>query len=206
MKTMRITVWIFAGFVALMAAAVLIGGDKIPWNRFFGGSGGGQPVAAAFDKPFEVIDFNGNKFDQDSLKGKPSAIFFGYTFCPDVCPNTLSEASDWMEALGKDADKVRIIFVTVDPERDTKQKVKDYLDSFDERFLGLTGTKEQVASIVKAFGVFVEKGEVKDGEYLVSHTSRIYLINGQGRFAGTIGYKEETKNALSKIRRLIASS
>lgn len=203
MKTMRITVWIFAGLTAVMAAGILMAGDKVPWDRFFGGN---QQLAIKFDKPFEVIDFNGKPFTQDDLTGKPSAIFFGYTFCPDVCPNTLSEATDWLEALGPNADKLRVIFVTVDPERDTKTVVKDYLDSFDERFIGLTGNKEQISSIVKAFGVFVEKGKVKDdGEYLVSHTSRVYLLDGSGRFAGTIGYKAETKEAMAKIRRLLAS-
>lgn len=155
-------------------------------------------------KPFALESTAGGTFTQDSLKGTPSLVFFGYTFCPDVCPTTLAESVAWKNAAGiTDAD-LRTIFVTVDPERDTLQTVKDYLGGFDPDVIGLVGTPEQTEAAKASFGVMSEK--VSDGDeefYLVNHTATVFLIGRDGSFEGTIAYGEDAKTAVGKIEKLV---
>lgn len=163
------------------------------------------PPSDAIGGPFALIDQNGKPITDRDLKGKPTAMFFGFTFCPDVCPTTLSEATMWLKALGPDAAKLNVVFVTVDPERDTAEILKNYLSAFDDRILGLTGTPESVQTIIKAYRVFARRVPHGDS-YLMDHTAAIYLMNCDGRFVGTINYQEETSRALTKLKALVAQS
>ena len=154
---------------------------------------------------FELASTKGGAFTQDDLKGKPSLVFFGYTFCPDVCPTTLAETTAWRAQLGITADDLRIIFVTVDPGRDTLDAVKGYVEGFDPSIIGLVGDEAQTEAAKAAFGVFSEKkGEAGDPYYLVDHTALVFLLGADGAFEGTIAYDEGADSAEAKIKRLIA--
>jgi protein SCO1/2 len=156
--------------------------------------------------PFTLVDHNGQTVTAAALKGHPSLMFFGFTFCPDVCPTTLFEATNWLKALGPDADKLRFYFVTVDPERDTPQVMAEYLQAFDPRITGLTGSPHAVKQALDAFRVYSRKVPSNDGQYTMDHTAAIYLLDSTARFAGTITYQEPEEEVLPKIRKLIAGS
>jgi protein SCO1 len=154
-------------------------------------------------KPFTLESTAGGTFTEADLKGTPSLVFFGYTFCPDVCPTTLAETVAWKQELGLSNDALRTIFVTVDPERDTKQVLTEYLGGFDPSVVGLTGTPEQTEAAKSAFAVMSEKVDSGDEFYLVNHTASVFLINKEGSFEGTISYGEDKDTAVAKIKRLI---
>jgi len=154
-------------------------------------------------KPFALETTKGEAFTEADLKGTPSLLFFGYTFCPDVCPTTLAETVVWKQELGIGNDDLRTIFVTVDPERDTKQVLAGYLGGFDPAVIGLVGTPEQTEAAKSAFGVMSEKVESGDEFYLVNHTASVFLIGKDGSFEGTIAYGEAKDTAVAKIKRLI---
>lgn len=153
---------------------------------------------------FELASTKGGTFTQADLVGTPSLVFFGFTFCPDVCPTTLAETTAWRTRLGLTADDLRIIFVTVDPERDTLDMVRDYVEGYDPSVIGLVGDQAQTDAAKASFGVFSEKaGEIDTPYYTVNHTALSFLIDENGRFQSTIAYEEATDSALSKIERLI---
>ncbi|MHB1166881.1 MAG: SCO family protein [Candidatus Nanopelagicales bacterium] len=154
-------------------------------------------------RPFALETTTGEAFTQADLKGAPSLVFFGYTFCPDVCPTTLAETAVWRQELGVDHADLRTIFVTVDPERDTKEVLAEYLGGFDPAVIGLVGTPEQTEAAKAAFGVMSEKVDSGDKFYLVNHTASVFLINKDGGFEGTISYGEAKDTAVAKIKRLI---
>jgi protein SCO1 len=155
-------------------------------------------------KPFALESTAGGTFTEQSLKGTPSLVFFGYTFCPDVCPTTLAESVAWKEAAGVTDEQLRTIFVTVDPERDTKEVLKEYLGGFDPDVIGLVGTPEETAAAKASFGAMSEKGpDEGNGFYLVNHTASVFLIGADGSFQGTIAYGEPTDTAVGKIKKLV---
>lgn len=155
--------------------------------------------------PFTLESTKGGTFGNADLKGTPSLVFFGYTFCPDVCPTTMAEAVEWKQELGLTNDKLRTIFVTVDPARDTKQVLTDYLGSFDPGIIGLVGTPEQTRAAKASFGVFSENGAPDaNGNYTVNHTASLFLVGANGEYEGSIAYGEDKAAALAKIKRLVA--
>ncbi len=156
-------------------------------------------------KSFALESTAGGSFTEASLKGTPSLVFFGYTHCPDVCPTTLAESAAWKEELGLTPDQLRIIFVTVDPPRDTTAVLADYLSSFPGT-IGLVGTDAQTADAKASFGVVSEAtAPDADGFYLVNHTASVFMINKAGQFEGTIAYGEAKDTAVAKIKKLLAS-
>ena len=156
---------------------------------------------------FELTTQHGEKFTEANLTGKPSIVFFGFTNCPDICPTGLFELSELLKELENDADKVQVLFVTVDSKRDTQEIVRDYLKAFDPRIIGLTGVKEDIDRAVKTFNAFYEiiPGTGPD-DYSVNHTGGMFLIDEQMRFVGTLDGHEEIKTRITKIRRLIEAS
>jgi protein SCO1 len=192
LRNFRIVLWSLVVLVAIGATGLYL---FKPPARPLGVTG----------QAFELASTKGGEFTQDSLKGTPSLIFFGYTFCPDVCPTTLAETTAWRAQLGVPANDLRIIFVTVDPDRDTLETVKGYVEGFDPSIIGLVGDQAQTDAVKDAFGVFSEKkGEAGDPYYLVDHTALVYLIGADGTFEGTIAYDEPSDTAVSKIKKLIA--
>lgn len=154
--------------------------------------------------PFTLKAQDGRTFTEKDLAGRPYVLFFGFTHCPEVCPTTLGEISVSLSELGTAADDLRVVFVTVDPERDTPERLKEYLGWFDERIVGLSGTPDEVAGIARAFKATYKKVPTGDGEYTMDHTALIFLMDRQGRFFDKIAYGEVQEVQLGKIRDLIA--
>lgn len=157
--------------------------------------------AGAVGGPFQLVDQAGKPIDESALKGKWSAVFFGFTYCPDICPGTLQALTATADELGSKADDLRIVFISVDPERDTAPKVKAWLDAqgAPEGTLGLTGAPDQVAGAAKAYRVVYEKaGEGPD--YLVNHSTAIYLMDPKGRFRRVLSYGMTPEQMADQIR------
>jgi protein SCO1/2 len=135
-----------------------------------------------YGKGFSLNDHTGKPVTLDTYKGKVVVLFFGFTHCPDVCPTTMAEMSAVMKELGPDADKVQVLFATLDPERDTKELLSQYVPGFDPRFVGLYGTPEQVAATAKEFKVFYQKvpGKTPDS-YTIDHTAGSYVFDKNGK-------------------------
>lgn len=164
------------------------------------------PMAAttsAVGGPFQLVDQNGASISDRDLKGKPFLVFFGFTNCPDVCPTTLFEVSEILRALGPDAERTRALFVTVDPERDTPAKLKDYLGSFDPHLVGVTGDSEAVARMLKAYRVYSKKVPTENGGYTMDHTALVYLMDKEGRFVAPFQVKRKPEDAAAELRRYL---
>ena len=187
---------IFAAFAASLAIGLLF----TLWVL-----GGLQKVAApaAIGGPFQLVDHDGKAVTDQNLKGKPTLIFFGFTHCPDVCPTALFEMSELLRAMGKDGDKVNAYFVSVDPERDTVAKMKDYLSSFDPRLKGLTGDQAAVEKVITGYRVYAKKVPLKDGDYTMDHTALIYLMDRDGRFVRPFDIKRKPEDAASDLKRYL---
>ena len=160
-------------------------------------------VAATIGGPFSLTNQRGETVTQASLTGHPSALFFGYTFCPDICPTTLSDLSVWLQELAPYGDRLHVYFVTIDPARDTRPVLADYLSAFDPRIEGLTGSQDAVDQIVKDYRVYAQKVPASDGSYTFDHTASVLLLDDHGTLAGTITYDEDPAVALAKIKRLV---
>ena len=194
-KRIRILVW--AATAVLVVAIAL----TVYWRE-----GGVLPAAAVIGGPFALTDQHGATVTEAALKGHPSAIFFGYTFCPDVCPTTLADMSDWLQKLGPDGDRLKVYFVTVDPERDTREQLAAYLQAFDARITGLTGSRPAVDQMLKEYRVYSRKVPLDGGSYSMDHTASVYLLDDDAAFAGTVDYKDEPDKALAKLKRLVAGA
>src|SRR5918993_3161857 len=152
--------------------------------------------------PFLLPSHEGKTFTDEDLKGKPFAVFFGFTHCPEVCPTTLYGLTQDLAALGKDADKMRVAFITVDPAQDTPELMKTYLGSFDPRIVGLTGTEEEIAAVAKAYKIYYRKVPTESG-YTMDHTATILLMDSKGEFYGTSNFQESQEVRREKLRKLI---
>lgn len=149
-----------------------------------------KQAAALIGGPFELINHKGEKVTEKILQGKYSLFYFGYTFCPDVCPTSLSVMSDAVEMMGEKGKKIQMLFFTVDPERDTQKLLADYVSNFSDNLIGLTGTLEQTKKAAKAFRVYyakvtdpeLEKKGIEDKDYMMDHTSIIYLFGPDGKY------------------------
>lgn len=187
--------------IATAFAASLIVGLLIMFWAMGGVSKVAQP--AAIGGPFQLTDQNGKAVTDKSLKGKPTLIFFGYTHCPDVCPTSLFEISEVLRVMGKDADKVNAIFISVDPERDTPATMKDYLSSFDPHLQGLSGDPAETAKVVTSYRVYAKKVPTKDGDYTMDHTALIYLMDRDGRFVSPFNLKRTPEEAAADLRKYL---
>lgn len=204
LRIVRIVLWVLVAVVGLGAAAIGLGWYKTEFSA--SNQEIGTPIAE-IGGPFTLTDTTGKKVSDADFAGIPRAMFFGFTYCPDVCPTTLAEIDGWLDDLGADGDKVAFIYVTVDPERDTAETMRWFLSSFDKRIIGLTGTPEEINPVLDAFRVYRKKVPLDDGkDYTMDHSASIYLLNGKGQFVGTINYQEDKETALAKLRRLINPS
>lgn len=168
----------------------------------FSRADGGTP---AIGGAFTLTDQDGKTVTDADFKGKPTLIYFGFTYCPDVCPTSLLLMQTAVERLGKDAEtRLNTVFITVDPERDTPAVLKDYVGNFGPTMRGLTGTPEQIAATAKAFRVYYRKVESKDGgPYLVDHSSIFYLLDRQGRFARHFTHQSKAEDIAAAIKPLL---
>jgi protein SCO1/2 len=153
---------------------------------------------------FQLIDQHGANFRLSDLKGKLVLVFFGYTYCPDVCPITLAEFKQVKTNLARQADKVRFVFITVDPQRDRPEVLAKHLQNFDAQFIGLTGTEEDLAKVWKQFGAYREIRQVEGSQnYLVDHTARIYVLDAEQNLILTYSYDIGARILLEDIRQLL---
>lgn len=194
-RLLRIGLWVAVG----VAVAALLFGIQSAQRQAAVTSYG-----AMFGGPFTLTDTQGRTVTEASLKGQPHAIFFGFTRCPEICPTTLASLTRLHQALGKDAEKLRIVFVSVDPEHDTPKLLGEYLAAFPIPVTGLTGSPEQLAQIIKGYAVYVKKVPLDGGDYTIDHTTAVYLMDARGQFVSTLGYDDTDANKLSILKRFLA--
>lgn len=156
--------------------------------------------------PFSLTRSDGATFTDRDLADAPYAMFFGFTHCPEVCPTTLYEMSGWIDAMGADADRMKFVFVTVDPERDTPELLADYVDSFSDKVIALTGSVEAIDQMKKLYRVYAAKVPLEDGDYTMDHTASVYLMDAKGDFVGTVAFGEGSETAVEKLRKLVGAA
>lgn len=161
----------------------------------------------AFDlgTPFELVDFNGDPITEAAFDGHPSILFFGFTHCPEICPLTVYEMTNWFEELGPAGEEIMAYFVSVDPERDTPEILADYLKPQSDRVIGITGPADAVAAMQKGWRVYSKKVPLEDGDYTVDHTALLYLLDRDGKYHSHINYGAGAEEALRKLRALLDS-
>ena len=186
--------------VTAFATSLLIGLLVILWAM---GGVRGVTAPAAIGGPFQLTDQSGAVVTEKNLQGHPTLIFFGFTHCPDVCPTSLFEISQVLRAMGPDADKVNAYFISVDPERDTKAAMKDYLSSFDPHLKGLTGDAASVQKVLGEYRVYAKKVPLKDGDYTMDHTALIYLMDRDGKFVSPFNVNRKPEQAAADLKRYL---
>lgn len=157
---------------------------------------------ATIGGPFSLTAQDGRVISDKDLKGHPFLVLFGYTHCPDVCPTELFQLSEMLKVLGEDK-QVKVLFVTVDPERDTPQVLKDYLSNFDPRFIGLSGSAEATAAIERAYRVYSRKVPGQNGEYSMDHTAIIYLMDKDGHFINAFNVEQPPQKAAQDLSKYL---
>ena len=203
-KTVRLILWSLVGLAALGFASLLLFRSDAPTV-----TSRADPAMPGFTigGPFTLTGTDGKPFTStQALAGRPYAMFFGFTNCPDVCPNTLGKLAKLRRDLGQGDGAFDIVFVSVDPQRDTPKVVGDYVDLFGTPIIGLTGTEQQVAEVAKRHAIYQARTpnkEAPDG-YTVDHGSQILLFGKDGKFVSTIAQEEGDAPALDKLRRIIA--
>jgi protein SCO1/2 len=176
------------GALALAAAAVIT----------FSPRQQGQGVASSVGGPFTLTTAEGKSLTDKDLRGAPFLVFFGFTHCPDVCPTKLFEISETLRAAGAKGEKLRALFISVDPERDTPDVMKSYLGSFDPRIIGLTGSQADIDATVKAYRAYAKKVPQKDGDYTMDHTALVYLMDKNGGFVGSFNIEQTPAQAAAE--------
>jgi protein SCO1/2 len=184
---------ILAGILILMAAGV--GWLTFDWYS-------SKSSAQAFGAPFVLVDQKGAEITEAAFRGQPSAVFFGFTHCPEVCPTTLFELDGLLKQMGDEGKNLRAYFVSVDPERDTPEVMNAYVSNVSDRITGITGSPDKIAAMAKAFGIYSKKVPTEGGDYTMDHTASVLLLDSKGDFFGTIAYEENPETALAKLKRL----
>jgi protein SCO1/2 len=167
---------------------------------------GSQPAALTVGGPFALIDGDGKPMTDQTWRGKYMLVYFGYTFCPDVCPTTLSNVADAMDKMGAKADRVQPLFITVDPKRDTPAVVKQYAAAFGPRIIGLTGSAEQIAAAAKAYRVYYAEHRTGTGpdDYSMDHSSVLYLMGPDGQFIAPVRADQDGPQIAAALTKLIS--
>ena len=184
---------------SMLAVGVFLISDQIAQKTTIG-------IPQFQDNHIELIDQNGIARNEGDFADRPIALFFGFTYCPDVCPTTLTTltaARDNLDSAGMDTKALQIIFITVDPERDTPEQLKQYLSLFDVNAIGLTGSPDKVRSVLKQFGIYAQKNDQRDGDYLYDHSSAVFLYRDDGSFKGTIVHNEPIAFITEKMKSIL---
>ena len=200
MKTFRIAVWV----------GVLILAGVLGFFRWYPLKSGDVALEAPFGVPFTLVSQSGRPITEEALRGKPTALFFGFTNCPEICPTTVYELTGWMNKADPDKTKMQAYFVSIDPDRDTPPMLKTYLSNVTDRITGISGDPAKVKEMARGFKVYFKKVPTDpaqpDGEYTMDHTASVFLLDKQGRFTGTIAYGENPDIAEKKLENLIAKN
>ncbi|MCZ8178155.1 MAG: SCO family protein [Rhizobium sp.] len=197
MKTVRVMLW----------TAVVVMAGVLGWLTYSVTQSDQQIAEAPFGVPFELVDQNGQPITEQAFRGKPTALFFGFTHCPEVCPTTLFELDGWMKQVDPAGTGLQAYFVTVDPERDTPEILGRYISNVTDRVKGIAGDPAKVAEVVKGFRVYAKKIPLDEaqpnGDYTMDHTASVFLLDAEGRFKGTIAYGENPETAIKKLENLM---
>lgn len=197
MKAFRTILW-----VAVVALAGVLAWLTLEVTR------SKQDLAEApFGVPFQLVAQDGQPITEKAFQDKPTAVFFGFTHCPEVCPTTLFEMNGWLHKVDPDGSRLNGFFVSVDPERDTPEVLGQYVSNVTDRVKGISGPPEKVQAMIKGFKIYAKKVPVDEknpsGDYTMDHTASVFLLDRGGRFAGTIAYGEDPAVAEKKLANLI---
>jgi protein SCO1/2 len=193
-KASRQLLFIVVGFAFGLTAFAAVTFAVLP--------GRAQLGPAAIGAPFSLTAQNGRVFSNAELTGRPYLVFFGYTHCPDFCPTALFDISAAFKELGAEK-KIAALFITVDPDRDTPDVLKTYLENFDPRIIGLTGDTPSIQAVAKAFKVFIMRVPSEDPDYRVDHTSAVYLMDKEGRFVTVFNLARPPGQAAKELERYL---
>ena len=199
----RRPILIFAALVMLLAAA--IGGYGLSRGDLGREQGSG---AALVGGPFSLLDQDGKRVTEKDFLGKYMLVFFGYTYCPDVCPTELQVMTAALDQLGPGAARIQPVFVSIDPARDTPQVLKAYVANFGPRLIGLTGTAEEVATVAKAYRVYYARAGTGSSstDYLMDHSSIIYLMGPDGSFVRHMAYTTDAAKLAAELKETLSTS
>ncbi len=196
-SAVRTTLW---AIVALVAAA-------LGWLSYELSVSQTRIAEAPYGAPFALLDQRGDKITEAAFQGRPTALFFGFTHCPEICPTTLFELDGWLKQVDPNGGRIGAYFVTVDPERDTPALLGSYVAGVSDRIVGITGAPDAVANALKDFNIYAKRVPIDpakpDGDYTMDHTASIILLDGGGRFKGTIAYGENPETAVEKLANLL---
>ena len=196
--------WLLAGFLIFDAGALalVLTAPEAPLGSQKTISSGTALVGG----PFTLTRTDGKTVTDQDFRGKWMMVFFGYTSCPDACPTALNNMGVALQKLGQNADKLQPLFITVDPHRDTAETMSAYLESFDSRIIGLTGTQAQIDDVVKRYRVHVKLYTEQGQNYLVDHTSYFYIMGPNGKFVDVIDGGTPGEQLADEIRRLLVET
>ena len=188
-------------FTAGLTIATLIGWWKVDGP-------GAEPTLKVQPLPLSQMNFqmtnqDGQTVEPKTLLGNASMVFFGFTYCPDVCPTTLIDISGWLDALGAESSNINVAFITVDPDRDTVDLMADYVSNFHPSIQGWSGSIDQTRKAAESFRASYEKIFLDAGDYTMNHTASVFLFDAAGQFSGTIDYHEPREYAVPKIRSVL---
>ena len=197
MRQARLIIWAIVAAVLVGLGVLMLTGqnERQPQQQTM--------VKADYGGPFTLVGADGKPFGTDQLNGKPYALFFGFTHCPDVCPTTLARLVKLRRDAGGDS-AFNIVFVTVNPERDGPKEVGAYAKAFGAPIVGLTGSAEQIAKVEKQFGIYAKKVPTGD-DYTMDHTATVLLFDRKGQFVATISPEEQDGPAIEKLKRITAA-
>ncbi|QFI67024.1 Cytochrome oxidase biogenesis protein Sco1/SenC/PrrC copper metallochaperone [Sinorhizobium alkalisoli] len=197
MKSIRIVLW----------AAILVMVAVLGWLTYDMTQSSQQASAGPFGVPFTLVAQNGQPITEKAFTGKPTALFFGFTHCPEVCPTTLFELNGWLEKVDPKGDRLQAYFITVDPERDTPDVLGQYVSNVSKRITGISGPSDDVLEMVKGYRVYYKKVPTDEatpgGDYTMDHTASVFLLDANREFRGTIAYGENPDTAVRKLENLI---
>ena len=200
MNRRKITVYALAGLAAIALTLVVgwwqVDGPGAPEQT------GLRPVALS-EMHFRLSDHEGDEVGPETLIGRPTMVFFGFTYCSDVCPTTLSDISGWLDDLGEEVNGMNVVFITVDPERDTVEAMAEYVSYFHPSIRGWTGPEEEIARAAQGFRARYERVSTDGGDYTMNHTASVFLFDDDGQFTTMIDYHEPREFAVPKIRRAL---
>ena len=159
-------------------------------------------VASYTGSSFTLTDVNNNLITEKSFQGPATALFFGFTHCPDICPMTLNKLNIISEQLKKENKSLKVFFISIDPERDTPEVMRDYLSSFGDQFIGITGEPEKIFKLSQSWSIVSQKIFSENGEYTVNHSSPVILLK-DGKYVATIKQQDDIKKSLKKIKKYL---
>ena len=188
--------WVLAGVAALAFVWLLLWSD-------YRADRARTDAEPPFFAEFELTDHQGMVQTEEDFAGRWMLVFFGFTNCPDVCPTTLSDISGWLDDLGEEAEVMNVVFITVDPERDTVEAMAEYVGHFHSAIRGWTGEDEEIEAAARSFRASYERVPTEGGNYTMNHTASVFLFDAVGRFVTTIDYHEPREFAVPKIKRAL---